>query len=705
MSALRHPDWHVFAEQRFRRRAAVATSRQSFRGEPYIVLSDRVTGQHLRLHAGAQDLWRMLDGRRTAQEIWTALMRRPANAPSQAELVEWLMHLVGAGLVLSDHDLDARHLSDRAEKKRSSMIEQRAASPLAIKIRLFDPDPIVRATWPFMRPLFTRAGGVGVAILLIVALVLAVMNLPALMGGLDALFLSQLGLLSLALAYPAMKAVHELAHCYALHAFGGRVREFGVMLLIFFPVPYVEASEATALPDKRARMLVGAAGILAELSIAAVALLIWLQLEPGVERAIVFNFVLIGSVSTLLFNGNPLLKFDAYYVLADWLEMPNLAQRAGDFLGDRFIARVTGLRQEEEPPPDEARILATYGTLALLYRVFLTLTIALIVSQWFFVIGAALAVWAVVMGLAWPMMKLAKKGARRATEQNRRRGAALRLAVFLAVGAGFVTLVPLPFAARGEGQIVPDQGARIVAETSGLLEAVFVADGATVTPAAPVARLADPELSARLDVLEVSLAFLSEAAQRPGLGPGERQSLDRELRVARETRADAEARQAALTIRAPIAGRLVWAEARAPVPGAFVTRGDVLGHVVADGALEMPIALPAAYSGLARDGALVRLRLPDGTELALPVARERVVDTGGQLPAALTVSGGGPVPEQPGAPGRALDAAWIVWVTPDRDLSAHVGMRFDVRMDLGRATLAEQAIFQARRLLVRIIRV
>ncbi len=705
MSALRHPDWHVFAEQRFRRRGAVAASRQVFRGEPYMVLSDRVTGQHLRLSARAQDLWRMLDGRRTAQEIWDDLIRRPATAPSQSELVEWLMHLVGSGLVLSDHDLDARYLTERATKKRAGQIEQRAASPLAIRVRLFDPDPLVRATWPFVRPLFTKAGGVAVALLLAVALTLAILNAEALAGGLDTLLLSQLGLLSLALAYPVMKAVHELSHCYALHAFGGRVREFGIMFLIFFPVPYVEASEATALPDKRARMLVGAAGILSELAIAALAFLLWLALEPGVERAIVFNFVLIGSVSTILFNGNPLLKFDAYYVLADWLEMPNLAHRAGDFLGDRFLSRVAGLRQEDFQPPDEARILAIYGVLSIAYRVFLTLTIALIVSRWFFVIGLALASWAMVMGIAWPLAKVGRKGWRRAREQNKGRSAAMRTAVFLAGLAALSTLVPLPFAARGEGKVVPGAEARIVAGTSGVIDRPLASDGAELPAGAPVLALADPELSARLEVLTVSLDFLAEAASRPGLGATERQNLARELDVARQRRADALDRQAELTVSAPVAGRLSWAEGETPLPGAFVARGQVLGHVVAPGALELVMALPAAYAGLSREGERAAIRLPDGTELRLPLARQRVVDTGAQVPPELLTSGGGPVPEQPGAPGRALDTAWIAWAEPDRDLSAWSGMRFDVRVDLGTASAAEQALFHIRRLLVRVIRV
>ena len=705
MSALRHPDWHVFAEQKFRRRAAVVASRQVFRGEPYIILSDRVTGQHLRLSERAQDLWRMLDGTRSAQEIWAELIRRPSTAPNQTEIVEWLMHLVGAGLVLSDHELDARYLTERTTRKRSGMIEQRAASPLAIKFKLFDPDTIVRFTWPLFRPLFTRLGGLAVAVLLLSALTLAILHAEELRGSLDSLLLSQLGLLSLALAYPIMKALHELSHCFALYAFGGRVREFGVMLLIFFPVPYVEASEATALPDKRERMLVGAAGILAELSIAAIALFIWLALEPGVERALVFNFILIGSVSTILFNGNPLLKFDAYYVLADWLEMPNLAQRSGDFLGDRFLSRVIGLRQEEFPPKAEAHVLGIYGVLSIAYRMFLTFTIALIVSRWFFVIGIALAIWAVVMALVWPLMKLAKKGWDRSRAQNRGKISMVRLLVFFAILGGLAGFVPLPFSARGSGQVGLVPSAQIIASTSGALDSVAAVDGARIERGTPILQLVDPELLTRLDMLTVSMNFLTEASTRSGLGPVEQQRLQRELNVAMQTRETSIARRDALTVTAPIAGRLSWIGARPPPLGSFIARGQVLGYVVASEALELVMAMPAAYSGLARESTIASILMPDGTRLERSFERERIVDVGGQVPSELLTSGGGPVPEQPGNPGHALDTAWIAWADPGGDLSAYVGMRFDVRVDLGSATAFEQVVFHVRRLLVRVIRV
>ncbi|WP_010140968.1 peptidase M50 [Oceanicola sp. S124] len=704
MAGLRHPDWHLFAERRFRRRAAVSASAQVFRGEPYIVLSDRITGQHVRLSARAQDLWRMLDGRRTAQALWEEMIRRPATAPTQTELVDWLLQLVSSGLVLSDHEIDAESLTERDTRRRSQQIESRAASPLSIKVRLFDPEPLVRAVWPFVAWLFTPFGGVLVAALLLSGLVLGLMHLPELTQGADQALLSQSRLIGVALTYPVMKFFHEMAHCLALYRFGGKVRECGVMFLVFFPVPYVEASEANALPDKRARMLVGGAGILAELVMASLALILWLSLEPGLERAILFNFILLGTVSTLLFNGNPLLKFDAYYVLSDWLELPNLASRAGAFLQDRFLWRICGLRPELDVSRSEARIFALYGTGALAYRMLLTLTIAFVVANWFFLLGLLLAAWAVVMGLLWPPYKTLRKGWRMARSQNRQRRAGGRFLLFIAVVVGLAGFVPLPFSARGEGQVTLLPAAQVTAGTTARVAAFRVADGAQVAAGDEILRLEDPEALARREALTLSLAYLSEALTRAGLAPLERQRLEREHQITAEALERAGERVAALSVTAPRAGRLAWDGARAPLEGAFLFRGDRLGEVQAGDAIELPMAFPASYSGRARDSQRVDLLFPDGAQMSLPVLRDSVVDSGGQVPEALLAPAGGPLPASPGGEGRVLIASWILWATPEGDLSARAGMRFDARVDLGRATAAEQLLFHLRRLFVRVIR-
>jgi len=115
------------------------------------------------------------------------------------------------------------------------------------------------------------------------------------------------------------------------------------MWLLLVPVPYVDASAAAAFPGKRARMLVSGAGILAEAFIAAVAIIVWSSVEPGVVRAAAYQVLLIAGVSTLLINGNPLLRYDGYYVLADLLEIPNLASRANAYVGTLFRRWVLGL--------------------------------------------------------------------------------------------------------------------------------------------------------------------------------------------------------------------------------------------------------------------------------------------------------------------------------------------------------------------------
>lgn len=704
MSTLRNPDWHLLSDQSFRRRAAVETSHQMFRGEAFIVLSDQVTGQHLRLTERAQELWQMFDGRTSLGDIWEALMRRPAIAPTQGEIVEWVMQLVGSGLLLSDHDLDPKHLSDRTGKRRTAAVEQRFVSPLAVKIKLFDPSALVRVTYPLVAFLFTPLGGLAILALVITAITMAMMNAEALMQSTDQSLISQGGLLSLALAYPIMKGLHELAHCYALKRFGGEVREFGVMLLVMFPVPYVEASAASTLPSKYARMLVGAAGIVAEVMIAAIAMIIWLQIEPGLERALLFNFVLIGSISTIVFNGNPLLKFDAYFVLADWLEMPNLAQRSGEYLQDRFLSRVVGLRQEVEPRPGEARILAIYGVASLVYRMLLTLTIALIVSSWFYVFGLLLAGWAIIMGVFWPLFKLVKKGVRMARSQNRVRRAGVRLVLFLALVVGLLALVPLPFSARGEGRIVPVPGAEVSAATAGLLSDSEVADGAMVTRGTTLIALTNPVQTARREALAMNVAYLEGALERSGLSVAERQRLEGELEVAVASLANAEVLEEALSIRAPLDGRLSWSAGQEPTPGTYVFRGDRLGFVINAEALQIVAAIPAAYSGRAEGVGLIEFRLPNEASITVPFSRERIVDVGQQVPPELLSSAGGPVPEQPGNPGMALDARWIIWAAPDRDLSRWAGARVEARVDLGSASALVQARFHLRRLFLRVTR-
>lgn len=721
MSGLRHRDWHMIAEQRFRRRAVLDVVPQRFRGQPFIVLADRLTGQYLRLNARARLLWERLDGSRSMQELWRELAMLPGGyPPSQKELMDWTMQLSQAGLILSDHEIDPRFLAHRSGSRRDKALEGKAISPLALKIPLFDPSGFVRLVYPFVRPLFS-IWGVGVLIGLFVAAVLAViLHSNQLFASADQSLLSQSGLWAMLIAYPLMKALHELGHAVVLYHYGEEVREAGVMLLIFFPVPYVDASASAAIPSHSARMLVGAAGMIVELAVAAVALLLWFQAEPGLLQAILYSFIVMGTISTLAFNGNPLLKFDAYYVLADWLQMPNLAQRAGAFLQDRFLAALLGLRRQEVAEPDEAPILLAYGIGSVTYRLLLAFVIVAIVAQLFFVVGMVLAVWSVTMSVIWPLMKMAKKGRDMARAENARRRVSLRLGLVVTVVAGPLFWLPLPFSAQGEGQIIALPSAEMRAGASGFVPSDLVVvsalgesemqnqvldDGGMVTVGAQVLQLENRDQATRIAATRHALKDIESQLAAPGMTVA-----NRRVALARKNTLESSLGQlleldAALAQLAPQTGVLNWVGGRPPAPGFYIERGTLIARVAAEGHLEAVISVPSYYAGeLPLDGAPVELRLADGRLIQGEIARRRALDQGDQVPEALLARYGGTVAEDSQKPGTALAPVLAVWIrlAPDQQLA--LGQRVQARIALTSRSLGAQLMFQIDRIFLRVTR-
>ena len=191
----------------------------------------------------------------------------------------------------------------------------------------------------------------------------------------------------------------------AVKRWGGEVHEMGIMLLVFMPLPYVDASSSSVFRDKHKRMLVGAAGILTELFLAAIATFVWFAVETGTVRDIAYDVMLIGGISTLLFNGNPLLRFDGYYVLADAIEIPNLAQRANRYYG-YLIQRYLFARADVSSPvsaPGERSWFLFYGPASAVYRLFILATIVLFLAEEYLVAGVLLGLVAVILQIVVPL--------------------------------------------------------------------------------------------------------------------------------------------------------------------------------------------------------------------------------------------------------------------------------------------------------------
>ncbi|NRB01207.1 MAG: PqqD family protein, partial [Rhodobacteraceae bacterium] len=371
-------DWYRVAPLKPRLRGHVEVHRQLFRGDVWFILQDRHSGKYHRITPAANYMLALMNGRRTMQQIWEAACDRfDEEPPTQSETIRLLSQLHGADLIASDLLPDLAEVGQRyAQNERQSMIA-RIRNPMAIRVPLFDPDAFLTATVGLVRWIFTPVGFVLWLGLVVAGLVLFGLNFDLLTDGFRDQVLAAENLIVIALAYPVVKALHELGHGYATKVWGGEVHEIGVMFLVFIPVPYVDASSSVAFDSKWRRAVVGGAGIMVELALAALALIFWINAEPGLARAFAFNVMLIGGISTVLFNGNPLLRFDGYFVLADLIEIPNFGQRANKYifyLIRRYLFRIKAADSPVTARGERAWMFF-YAIAAFIYRLFISFAI------------------------------------------------------------------------------------------------------------------------------------------------------------------------------------------------------------------------------------------------------------------------------------------------------------------------------------------
>ncbi len=515
--SLLSPSWYRVAGLRLRLRAHARFHRTLYRGQLWYVLQDRTSGRFHRLSPAAHLLVALLDGQRTLEDAWgMACERLGEDALTQEEVIRLLGQLHAADVLFGDVPPDIDELADRGQRQRRRRVTMSLLNPLAVRVPLLDPDRFLDATAGISRLVFSAFGAVVFLATLIYAGLLAAQNWRPLTENIADNVLAADSLLLLLVTYPIVKALHELGHAYAVKRWGGEVHEMGVMLLVLIPVPYVDASDSMSFPEKGRRALVGAAGILVELFLASVAMIVWVNAEPGLWRAFAFNVMLIGGVSTVLFNGNPLLRFDGYYVLSDLIEIPNLANRANQYIGylvQRYAFGVTGL-DSPATARGEAPWLFGYAIAAFVYRLFITFAIALLVGTRFFLIGVIIAIWSVVLTVGVPLAKSLRTlftGPR--LRRNRGRALAVSGATAAAL-AGFLLLLPLPHATLGEGVVWVRGDAPVHAGADGVVVAVLAGQNAALEPGAPILELEDPALRARERLLTARVAELEAQPSR-----------------------------------------------------------------------------------------------------------------------------------------------------------------------------------------------
>ena len=388
------PSFYRVAQLRPQIRSHARLHRHHYRGQRWYVLQNRTTGRCHRLSPAAHLLIGLMNGERTTQEIWDAASDRLGDdGPTQDETIRLLGLLHRADALRCDVLPDTEEMLRRTQRSTADESWRRLLHPLSLRVPLFDPDALLERMLPALRSLFSWAGALVWCAVVAAAILVAAAHRSELAEDLTSQLVSGRNLLLLLAVYPCVKALHELGHGLAAKAWGAEVHETGIMFLVFMPVPYVDASASAVFPEKRRRMLVGAAGIGVEIFLASLALFVWVAVEPGWIRAIAYNVMGICGVSTLFFNGNPLLRFDGYYVLSDAIEIPNLASRSNQYLTYLIQRHLFGMENVRYPvkAPGEAPWFVVYGIAAFVYRSMIGLAIALYVASRFFVVGVVLA--------------------------------------------------------------------------------------------------------------------------------------------------------------------------------------------------------------------------------------------------------------------------------------------------------------------------
>ena len=708
--ALFSPSWYRVAALKPRVRAHARILRQAFRGQVWFVLQDQAAERSHRFSPAAHHFIGLMDGQRTVQEIWDATSAHLGDgAPTQEEAIRLLGQLHAADALLCDVPPDSMEVFRRFERHERMLWKRRLWTPLALRFPLFDPDRFLVRTLPLVQPLF---GWFGILLWLAVVgagAVLALSHWTDLTENITERVLDPGNLLLLWLVYPMVKTLHELGHAYATRKWGGEVHEIGIMLLVFSPVPYVDASAAWGFADKRKRMLVGAAGIAVELFLGSLALFTWLAVEPGAVRSVAYNVMLISGVSTLLFNGNPLLRFDGYFVLADGIEMPNLGARSNQYLGYLFKRYVLGMRDAEREAASvgEKVWLVLYGITSFIYRIFISFIIITFIAGRFFVVGVLLAIWALATQLLMPVGKalsflFANPGLRR------QRGRALSTSFLLLVALlGLLFFVPAPSWTRTEGVIWVPEEAQVRSGTEGFITGLLAPADSEVKRGQPLIQAEEPFLATRVTMFAAQVAEL--AAKYNALITSDRVQaamVREEMVAARANLARAREREGELTFRSGAAGRFVVPNA-ADLPGRFINKGQLVGYVVQPGELTVRVALVQDDIALVRQATKsVEVMLAGWGEAPVParIGRE-VPGAGAQLPtAALGTAGGGPIavdPRDKQGVSTLKQVFQLELTVPGEVRSEYLGSRVYVRFNHGFEPAGFQIYRALRRLLLR----
>lgn len=551
---------------------------QRSRHGDWYMIEDESRGTFFRIGPAEYTFLSMLDGETTmATAMAQTCSLMGASALTENEAIQLCKWLIESGLAKTDASISAQRIEGQREKTSRQKTIQKL-NPISIRVPLWNPDKLVTHATHLFGWLFSWPFAMIWMFVCTYAFIGVSMDWDRLFQSGVQVF-SRNGLLWMAATWLLLKLVHELAHAVACKKFGGKTGHCGILLLLLIPLPYVDVTSSWRFTNKYQRILVSAAGMLAEIFIAAIAAIIWCKSGPGVVSFYASNVLVAASLHTLLFNANPLLKFDGYHMLADWLEIPNLASH-----GQRYIMGLC--RKWFLGQPAEAvryaglhgQFIRVYGVAALIWKVTLCLVLSIAAANLFHGIGLLIALMAGILWLAMPVYKFANYMIRgnEFEQPDRKRfsrvfGSVSAVAVITLLGVPAPSVITAPLVVEYEDLSI------VRNESSGFVESIAIERDQMVDKGDLLLVLRNQELTTRQISIELKLreARIRANAQQTTGSIGALQIEMESVGALEKQLVELTELKKGLEIRAPIAGRVI-VENLDSLTGSFVESGTEL---------------------------------------------------------------------------------------------------------------------------------
>jgi len=356
-----------------RKRSDLSARRQVYQGQAFWVVKEPVGLNYFRFHEEEFAILNMLDGNTSLDELKERFEQEfPPQKITVEELGQFLGTLHRSSLVVADVTGQGVQLKKRRDERRKKEILGSLTNVLAVRFKGADPERILNFLHPLIRWMFWQPVVIACCTLALSALMLVLVEFDVFQSKLPAFhdFFARENWIFLGIVLGATKVIHEFGHGLSCKHFGGECHEMGVMFLVLTPCLYCNVSDSWMLPNKWHRIAIGAAGMYIEVVMASTCTFIWWFTEPGMLNQICLSVMFVSSVSTIMFNANPLLRYDGYYILADLVEIPNLRQKSSSILQRKLGAWFLGLEEPDDPflPQRNQFFFALYTVAAAIYR-------------------------------------------------------------------------------------------------------------------------------------------------------------------------------------------------------------------------------------------------------------------------------------------------------------------------------------------------